>query len=301
MGLAPIALFVYNRPKHTAYTVEFLQKNILANESDLFIFSDAPKKPSQSGLVDSVRKYIHGITGFKSVTIIERDINNGVANSIIDGVSKLCKEFGQVIVLEDDLVTSPHFLGYMNKALNIYRYNESVISIHGYIYPIKSKLPETFFLRGADCWGWATWDRGWDLFEQNSNKLIYGIKNKNFVNQFNYNGAFNNFKMLNDQNNGKIDAWCIRWHASAFLKNKLTLYPGVSLINNIGNDGTGVHCGYTNHFDCEVSKHPIEIKQIAVTENEEVRRRVEEYLRNLRKPIVNRIKNKIRRLYNKYI
>ena len=301
MVLAPVALFVYNRPKHTLCTVESLRKNILANESDLFIFSDAPKINSQPKLVNSVREYISSITGFKSVKIIERDTNKGLANSIIDGVSMLCQEFGQVIVIEDDLVTSPHFLSYMNEALNIYRDNDIVISIHGYIYPIKSKLPETFFLRGADCWGWATWDRGWDLFEQNSNKLIYGIKNKNFVNQFNYNGAFNNFKMLNDQNNGKIDAWCIRWHASAFLKNKLTLYPGVSLINNIGNDGTGVHCGHTNHFDCEVSKHPIEIKQIAVTENEEVRRRVEEYLRNLRKPIVNQIKNKLRRLYNKYI
>ena len=204
MALAPIALFVYNRPKHTLFTVESLQKNILANESDLFIFSDAPKNPSQSGLVNSVRKYIHGITGFKSVTIVERDSNKGLANSIIDGVSRICREFGQVIVLEDDMVTSPHFLSYMNEALNIYRYNDTVISIHGYIYPIKSKLPETFFLRGADCWGWATWDRGWNLFEPNGNKLLHELKDKNMVNQFNYNGAFNNIKMLNDQINATL-------------------------------------------------------------------------------------------------
>ena len=113
---------------------------------------------------------------------------------------------------------------------------------------------------------------------------------------FNYNGAFNNIKMLNER-----DSWCIRWHASAFLKNKLTLYPGVSLVNNIGLDGTGVHCGTTLHYDCEVSKNPIEIKEIAVSENEEVRRLVEEYLRNIEKPIVNRMKNKIRRFSNKYI
>jgi hypothetical protein len=298
--LAPIALFVYNRPKHTLCTVESLQSNILANESDLIIFSDGPKYKSQSEMVNSVRKYIHGITGFKSVKIIERDINIGLSKSIIDGVSRICKEFGQVIVLEDDLIASPHFLGYMNNALNIYRHNDIVISIHGYMYPIKSKLPETFFLRGADCWGWATWDRGWNLFEQNGNKLLHEIRYKNLGKQFNYNGALNNIKMLNDQINGKNDSWCIRWHASAFLKNKLTLYPGVSLINNIGVDGTGAHCGTTNYFDCEVSKHPIDIKDIPVTDNEEVRWLVEEYLRNMEKPIVNRIKNKIRRIYNKY-
>ena len=296
MTLAPIALFVYNRPKHTVSTVESLQNNILANESDLFIFSDGPNKPSQYGMVNSVREYIHGITGFKSVTIVERDSNKGLANSIIDGVSRLCKEFGQVIVIEDDLVTSPYFLSYMNDALNIYRHNDTVISIHGYVYPFTSKLPETFFLRGADCWGWATWDRGWNLFEPSGNKLLHELKEKNMMKQFNYNGAFNNIKMLNER-----DSWCIRWHASAFLKNKLTLYPGVSLVNNIGLDGTGVHCGTTQYYDCEVSKNPIEIKDIAVTDNEEVRRLVEEYLRNMEKPIINRMKNKIRRLSNKYI
>jgi hypothetical protein len=296
MALAPIALFAYNRPKHTLCTVESLRLNNLSNASDLFIFSDAPKVHSQSVLVNNVRKYIHGITGFKSVTIVERDVNKGLANSIIDGVSRLCREFGQVIVLEDDLVTSPHFLKYMNEALNFYRDNDRVISIHGYIYPFKSKLPETFFLKGADCWGWATWDRGWNLFEPKGERLLHELKYRNLVNQFNYNGAFNNIKLFD-----KSDSWCIRWHASAFLKNKLTLYPGVSLVNNIGIDGTGEHCGPTNYYDCEVSKNPIEIKEIAVTENEEVRRLVEEYLRNIEKPIINRIINKIRTISNKYI
>jgi hypothetical protein len=184
----------------------------------------------------------------------------------------------------------------MNEALNIYRHNDTVISIHGYVYPLKSKLPETFFLRGADCWGWATWDRGWNLFEPSGNRILHELKDKNMIKQFNYNGTFNNTKMLNER-----DSWCIRWHASAFLKNKLTLYPGVSLVNNIGLDGTGVHCGTTHYYDSEVSKNPIEINDIDVTDNEEVRRLVEEYLRNIDKPVVNRIKNKIRRFSNKYI
>ena len=153
---APIALFVYNRPGHTQQTVEALLKNELAMESDLFIFSDAAKSSEIEVKVNAVREFIKSISGFRSLTIIERESNLGLANSIIDGVTNLCNEYGQVIVLEDDLVTSPFFLKYMNDGLNYYRDEEQVISIHGYIYPFDAKLPETFFLRGADCWGWAT-------------------------------------------------------------------------------------------------------------------------------------------------
>src|SRR5689334_19947926 len=117
MNLAPITLFVYNRPEHTRRTVEALLKNELAAESDLFIFSDAPKKPESDESVRMVRDYIHAITGFKSVTIIERDRNWGLADSIIDGVTSVVNQYGRIIVLEDDLVVSAHFLEYMNTAL----------------------------------------------------------------------------------------------------------------------------------------------------------------------------------------
>ena len=188
----------------------------------------------------------------------------------------------------------------MNDALNIYKDNETVISIHGYTYPVSGNLPETFFLRGADCWGWATWKRGWALFNSDATKLLKLIKDKKLENIFNFDGGYDYMDLLRSQAQGKNDSWAVRWYASAFLENKLTLYPGVSLINNIGVDGTGVHCGSTIYYDCEVSKHPIEIKDIAVTDNKEVRRLVGEYLRNMKYPIVNRIKNKIRRIYNKY-
>lgn len=162
-NLAPIALFVYNRPMHTRQTVEALLANELAAESDLIIFADGAKSGKDADAVQEVREYIHSISGFKSIKINEQDTNQGLANSVIAGVTEVVNESGRIIVLEDDMVTSPYFLNYMNDSLEMYKDEDKVISIHGYMYPVKEKLPETFFLQGADCWGWATWKRGYYL------------------------------------------------------------------------------------------------------------------------------------------
>src|SRR5690348_17752623 len=106
---APIALFVYNRPEHTRRTVEALRHNRLAGHSRLDVFADGPKVPGDAN-VAAVRAYIRGIDGFASVSIHEREANAGLARSIIDGVTRVCEECDRVIVLEDDMVTTPWFL-----------------------------------------------------------------------------------------------------------------------------------------------------------------------------------------------
>ncbi|MGB4775168.1 MAG: glycosyltransferase family 2 protein, partial [Daejeonella sp.] len=164
-------------------------------------------------------------------------------------VTEIVNKYERIIVLEDDLVTSPYFLQYMNDGLNVYKDCEEVISIHGYIYPVSVELPETFFIKGADCWGWATWKRGWDLFEPNGEKLLNEIIKRGLTYQFDFNGSYPYTQMLKDQIAGLNNSWAIRWNASAFLKNKLTLYPGKSLVQNIGNDGTGTHSGTSNTFN----------------------------------------------------
>lgn len=278
MNLAPITLFVYNRLVHTRQTVEALKKNISASESDLFIFSDAPRNTEATQAVLQVRDYIANITGFKSVTIIERPINLGLANSIIDGVTSVVNQHGRVIVIEDDLVTSPYFLQYMNDGLNLYEGNEDVASIHGYVYPIDG-LPETFFMRGADCWGWATWKNKWEIFEPDSTKLLNELKRKNLTKSFNLNGAYGFTQMLADQVAGKNSSWAVRWHASAFLCNKYTLHPGKSLVLNIGNDGSGTHCGETDAFSCELCNEVINVSPIVVEDNQQALLAIEHYLR----------------------
>lgn len=284
---APIVLFVYNRVSHTRETVESLQKNILADQSDLFIFSDASKSKMQSEAVNEVREYIHQIDGFKSITIIERPINLGLANSIIDGVTSLAHQYGRVIVIEDDLVTSPYFLQYMNDGLDIYEKNEDVACIHGYVYPING-LPETFFLRGADCWGWGTWKDKWAIFEPDGLKLLDELKRRNLTNRFDLNGAYGFTQMLVDQIAGKNNSWAIRWHASAFLKNKYTLYPGKSLVLNIGNDGSGTHCGETDKFSSELCNEAINVSPIAVEDNQLALLAIERYFRSQKGSLMDR-------------
>ena len=157
-NFAPIALFVYNRPEHTRRTIKFLQQNLLADESRLFIFSDAAKDSSQQVFVNEVRDIIKQVDGFKSVELIERETNLGLAESIIDGVSMLVSEYGKVIVFEDDLISSAYTLQYFNDALIRYQNEEKVMHIGAYMYPLKAEnLPETFLYRAATSWGWATW------------------------------------------------------------------------------------------------------------------------------------------------
>jgi hypothetical protein len=295
--LAPVALFTYNRLWHIRQTVEALQRNELALESDLFVFSDGPRSESDRKQVVEVRKYLKSIGGFRQVTVIERDHNLGLAESIMAGVTEIVNNYGRVIVLEDDMLTSPFFLRYMNDALEFYKDEERVISIHGYLYPLRASLPETFFLRGADCWGWATWKRGWDLFEPDGRKLLKELKERNLQKRFDLNGAHPYTRMLKWQARGALDSWAIRWHASAFLADKLTLYPGRSLIANIGLDASGAHCSPTYRFDVALADKPVKIDVIPIEEHAGAKRVLESYYRTTRPSLFTRAVQWLKRIY----
>jgi Glycosyl transferase family 2 len=251
--VAPIALFVYNRPWHTRQTVEALQKNEFSSESDLFIFSDAARKPEAVDAVCKVREYIKTIGGFKSVNIVEREENLGLANSIIGGVSRLCEEYGRVIVLEDDLVVSPMFLAYMRTALNKYNDEPRVMQISGNMFPVlhPEALPRTFFCRVTTSWGWATWDRAWRKFEPDAKKLANMITTQKLRKDFD--SGYDYFQMLTMQGRGEIDSWAIRWYASVFLSGGFCLHPSLSLVSNIGHDGSGVHCVGSSKYSVSLS------------------------------------------------
>lgn len=280
MKLAPIVIFTYNRPEHTRQTVEALLKNEYASESDLIIYSDAPKNEIARQGVQDTRRYIQSITGFKSLRIVERDSNYGLAKNIVDGVTTVLREYDRIIVLEDDLLTSPYFLKYMNEGLNLYEYTEEVISIHGYIYPLKGDLPETYFIKGADCLGWGTWRRGWDLFEPDGTKLLTQLIAEKKTREFDFGGTYPYTKMLKKQVEGKVGSWAIRWYASAFLHNKLTLYPGRSMIYHNGSDGSGTNCDVvSDEFDTELSTTPLRVEPIKMEESLYVRKLISNYFR----------------------
>ena len=298
MNIAPIALFVFNRLQHTRQSVEALANNELAVCSDLFVFSDGPRTEADRKHVESVRKYITSLTGFKSVTVVERKTNLGCARSITSGISEVVNRYGRIIVVEDDIVTSPHFLRFMNEALEIYRNEERVACIHGYLYPVGKALPETFFIKGADIWGWATWKRGWDLFEPDGEKLLNALNNQKLTSEFDFDGSFYFTSMLKAQIEGRLDTWDINWYASAFLKDKLTLYPGKSLVKNIGNDNSGTHSNTTDKFDTDISTEPVRITRIPLEENQAAREAFKKFFRSLKPSLSERALARINRMMN---
>jgi len=256
LNFAPIALFVYNRPDHLVRTLAALRRNPEAASSLLYIFSDGPRanRVGDTERVAEVRRLAQATKGFLEVSVEKAETNRGLAASIIQGIGKVIDRHGEIIVLEDDLVIAPVFLRFMNEALAFYRNRPEVISIHGYVYPVTTPLPPAFFIRGADCWGWATWKRGWDLFEADGSKLLRQLEQTGLGNEFNFSDTYPYIRLLQDQIAGRNDSWAIRWYASAFLAGKLTLYPGRTLVQNIGFDGSGTHCSAS-----ETSGHTLEL------------------------------------------
>lgn len=279
MSLAPIVLFVYNRPWHTRQTIEALQKNLLASESELYIFSDGEKNAKDQANVEKVRKYIHEIEGFKAINIIERDKNWGLADSIIDGVTSIVNKYGKVIVLEDDLVTSPYFLKFMNDALNVYENEERVMHVSGWNYPLqKDGYDETLFIRGASCWGWATWAGSWACFEKHTQKL-FDTFSDNDKYRLDYDGVADMWRQVEMNHEKKINTWAIFWYTSVFKRNGLCLHPTKTLACNIGHDDSGEHCGMSTMYDYEVSHEQVNIFSNNIAENKNAMLEIQAFLK----------------------
>ncbi len=293
MTLAPIVLFTYNRPWHTKQTVEALKKNYLASESELFIYSDGPKNEEAVARVREVREYLKTIDGFKKITIIERDRNWGLANNIIDGVTEIVNEYGKIIVLEDDLVTSPYFLRFMNEALEVYKDKEKVMHISGYMYPIRKEgLPDVFFLKPTSCWGWATWSRAWAFFEKAPDRQIK-LLTKEQIKDFNLNNSYDYWNQLLLNYKGKLNTWAIFWYLSVYLKGGLSLHPRDSLVQNIGHDASGTHSGKFDIFKVDISmKEEWEFPH-DIAEHHIARKRLEDYFNKIKPPLWRRMISRI--------
>ena len=258
--MSPIVIFCYKRKRHLEKLISSLLLNQEAAESDLIIFSDGARDERDVNQVDEVRQYILGIKGFKSVRINYRDSNYGLGLSIISGITELFQVYSCLIVLEDDLVVSPFFLRYMNIALIKYEAEESVICIHGYRYPIFRNQPKSYMLRGADCWGWGSWRRAWPDLNISTELLIHELVARNLRFDFNYQGGINYLEMLEQQRDGVIDSWAIKWHAWAFLRNQFTLYPSRNLVVNTGFDGSGSHGEVDSQFlNINFAVMPVEV------------------------------------------
>lgn len=278
MTLAPILLFAYNRPEHLRRCISSLLANDLAGESELFVFSDAAKDEAAKSAVDEVRHFIRSIDGFKAVHIVERTENWGLARSIIDGVTSLVNQFGRVIVLEDDLIVSPYFLQFMNDALEIYKDEERVGHIQACDFTKNPLLPDTFLIKWTGSWGWGTWSRAWKHFNPDGKQLLDELTRRKLTRRFDFNGKYGFTRMLRRQIEGKNNSWAIRWNASLFLADILSLNVGKSLIQNEGFDGSGTNCGSGNLYDSDLWMKPLPVVKISpIQENQEARYAFEHY------------------------
>jgi len=244
---APICLFTYNRLEETVHAVEALKRNFLAKESDLYIFSDGPKNVSAEEKVQEVRNYIKAIKGFKSITIYESAVNKGLARSITEGATEILKQFGKIIVLEDDLISSPNMLNFMNQALDYYQDMPKVFSISAFGHQLK--LPEGYdydvYLRGRPySWGWGTWIDRWNSVDWAVGDWEVFKKDKRRIKAFNRFGS-DLFKTLEDCMAGKNNSWAIKFAYSQFKQNRITVSPRYSKIVNCGFGKDATHCEAT--------------------------------------------------------
>lgn len=258
--LAPICLFTYNRLDVTKLTVEFLQKNFLANESNLIIFSDGPKDKYDQKKVQDVREFLKNTTGFKSIEIIESTNNKGLANSIITGVTNTINQYGKVIVLEDDILTSRNFLMFMNEGLDFYSCHKDIISVCGYnmkVHDIRGKkYPyDMYFAKRSASWGWGTWKEKWEGIDWEIKDFDLIFRNKRMIKEFNQMGS-DMYKMLLMQKKGLNNSWAIRYCYHQFKNNLYSVYPIVSKVRNVGFSKEATHTIQKfNRFDVEIDKN----------------------------------------------
>ncbi|MEZ4902496.1 MAG: glycosyltransferase [Spirosomataceae bacterium] len=271
METAPIVLFCFNRPEHLKKTIEALQQNLLAAQSDLYIYADGARHERDEAKVNAVRQYIRTITGFKKIEIIERTQNWGLAESVIAGVTEIVAKYGRVIVMEDDLVCTNDYLDFMNQALNKYKQESTIFSVSGYLFPIdvpKNYQPELCLLPRASSWGWGTWYDRWQKADFNVSDFEQFMQDETAKKDF-MKGGEDLLPMLVKQRLGMIDSWAVRWCYTHFKNQAYCLYPIRSKIQSTGIDGAGTNVRYTHRFKTIISdKMPVmaEIEQLKANE-----------------------------------
>jgi len=247
-AVAPLVLFAYNRPTHLERSVEAVLRSPLVDRTPLIAFSDGPATERDVTRVEQVRRILKEIRGFASVEIVERAQNLGLARSVIAGVTQVIEDSGRAIVLEDDLVVSPRFLGFMNELLRAYAEDDRVFSVTGYNYPARLvSIPRDYrssiyFAHRASSWGWATWRDRWSQVDWDVGDFERFVTDVGARRRFDR-GGDDLSGMLEDQMAGRVDSWAIRWCYASFRLERLNAYPVKSLVTNIGLDDSGVHCG----------------------------------------------------------
>ena len=236
---APLGLFVYKRPDHSARTIAALKACDDFAATPVTVFSDGPKSAGDIAAVNAVRALV--AAELPGATLVAAPANKGLAASIIAGVTRLVGEHGRVIVVEDDLLVAPDFLTFMNAALDRYADDDRVVQVTGFLPILRHRLETAVFMPHTSSWTWGTWARAWRLFEADPVDCERLSRSPALRHRFNRNGTYDYARALTRQRRGETDSWAIRWYWSVFKAGGLTVYPPQSLVTNIGFDGSGTH------------------------------------------------------------
>lgn len=246
-----LLIIAFNRPDHTKRLLESLEKNPEYWKLPVYIFIDGPRNSNDTEKIRNVEDICRSRR--PDAVISRSPKNKGLRQSVVKAVSTVLDRAEKIIVLEDDLIVSPAFLNYMLKGLETYTSDENVMSIHGYSIKGRFSTSSTYFLPGADCWGWGTWRRAWEHYTDDADLLLRELSARNLESKFSLNHKGPHLDLLVAAAEGTIDSWAIRWHTSAFLRGGVTLYPARSLVQNTGMDGSGTHSGNTKIYETPLS------------------------------------------------
>ena len=277
---APIALFVHRRPSHTQQTLQALARNEGAHLSPLYVFADGARSSEEAAAVAETREVVRHAEGFASVHVTERSVNMGLAQSLIEGIDDVLRRHGRVIVIEDDIVTAPYFLRFVNACLEHYAEQPKVMHISGYNLPIRAQgLPEVALTRWAGSWGWATWSRAWKRPDRDARAIMARFTREQRA-QFDLDCQGTDFwYQLEANRDGLMRTWAVFWYAHVFLSGGLCAIPRTSLVRNIGHDGSGVHSKATHRYDSALQQEPVLDVSTELFENPLMLARIQAYYR----------------------
>lgn len=296
---APIAIFGFNRATHLRNCLDSLEKCDGFAKHYGYIFIDGPRNASEAQAVEETILVAQEFAKRNSFELIVRQVNFGLAKSVRYGIDHVFQNSNKIIVIEDDLILEKGFLSFINAGLDKYRDDFTVASISGYQYPIREKLQECAFLRGADCWGWGTWKNRWEEVNFNGKELLEEIYGLDQVDELNLNGSVDYEDMLIKYCRSEIDSWATPWHISNFLQNKLTLYPPFTYVSNEGGDGSGTHFGKNSLFSQDLKSQKSTVFPVQVLESEVFRKALIDFYNHTKKSgsRIRKIKRLLAKLY----